>query len=119
MTLRAATVMIDCVDASALAGWYVQVMGGEIVADHGSLVITRVDGVSMNLGFQQVPEPKVAKSRVHIDFLATDRAAEVQRLVDSGAAKVGDHSLGAFEWTVLQDLEGNEFCVAQALAETG
>jgi catechol-2,3-dioxygenase len=116
MTLQAATVMVDCIDARALAEWYVRLLGGDVVADHGSIVITRVDGMPMNLGFQQVPEPKTSKGRVHIDFLATDRAGEVLRVVAAGAVKVADHSLEAFEWTVLHDPEGNEFCIAQAPA---
>jgi catechol-2,3-dioxygenase len=113
MTLAAATVMIDCLDPRTLADWYVGVLGGEVLADHGHIVITRVDGMPMNLGFQQVPEQKTVKSSTHIDFVAADRSEEVQRLIDRGAARVADHSLGTFEWTVLHDPQGNEFCVAQ------
>jgi hypothetical protein len=114
MSLQAATVMVDCADPSTLARWYVEVLGGEVLGDHGVIVITRVNGMPMNLGFQQVPEAKATKSRVHIDYLATDRDAEVQRFVAAGATAVGDHSLGGFEWTVLQDPQGTEFCIAQA-----
>ncbi len=61
--------------------------------------------------FQQVPEPKLAKNRAHIDFDAADMEAEVERLVGLGGTKRAEHSLGAFRWTVVADPEGNEFCV--------
>ena len=74
--------------------------------------------------FQRVPEPKQTKNRVHVDVIVTTRgtphdeivrivADEVQRLVGLGATVVeeGRSGLGSY-WSVLQDPEGNEFCVA-------
>ena len=60
----------------------------------------------------KVPEGKTAKNRCHIDFDTDDRVAEVERLVSAGATKVADHTLHGFTWTVMQDPEGNEFCVS-------
>ena len=62
--------------------------------------------------FAKVPEPKVAKNRAHLDLSATDREAEVERLLGLGATRVADHEEYDVRWTVLQDVEGNEFCVA-------
>ena len=64
--------------------------------------------------FLAVPEAKTAKNRVHIDFTAADRHAEVARLVALGAVEVDEHAMAGFTWTVLNDPEGNEFCVAEA-----
>jgi hypothetical protein len=73
--------------------------------------------------FQQVPEPKSSKNRVHLDLNAGGppntppderRArvdAEVQRLVAAGATFVLTHEELNERWIVLQDPEGNEFCV--------
>jgi len=64
--------------------------------------------------FQRVPEAKIVKNRVHVDCAAVDRAAEVERLVDLGAAVVRDLDEGpGMRWTILADPAGNEFCVAQ------
>ena len=60
----------------------------------------------------KVPEGKTGKNRCHIDFDTADREAEVARLVSAGATKVEDHTIEGFTWTVMQDPEGNEFCVA-------
>ena len=64
--------------------------------------------------FARVPEPKTAKNRMHVDLAAPDREAEVARLVELGATRVADIDEWGYQWTVLQDPEGNEFCVAQS-----
>ena len=46
-------------------------------------------------------------------ILAADREAEVARLVELGAKRVTDMDEWGYQWTVMQDPEGNEFCVAQ------
>ena len=65
--------------------------------------------------FQKVPEPKVVKNRMHVDFEHADMPAEVERLKALGAREVAERSLGpGSRWTVMEDPFGNEFCVAQA-----
>jgi Glyoxalase-like domain len=55
-----------------------------------------------------LPEPKAAKNRMHFDLRAPGTvAAEVSRLQKLGATVVRSHS----GLTVMQDPEGNEFCV--------
>ena len=74
--------------------------------------------------FQRVPEPKVVKNRVHLDLNVgpgvaapleeRQRAvdAEVDRLRAAGAKVVRPGSVEREEyWVVMQDPEGNEFCV--------
>jgi hypothetical protein len=64
--------------------------------------------------FVQVPEAKVAKNRLHLDVMADDPAAEIARLVGLGATKVAAMEEYGYTWTVMTDVEGNEFCVAKA-----
>jgi hypothetical protein len=60
----------------------------------------------------RVAESKRAKNRVHIDLVDPDPAA-IEAMVTWGAAVVGRHELSdGHAWTVMQDPEGNEFCVA-------
>ena len=63
--------------------------------------------------FNKVREPKRAKNRVHVDLVNQDPAA-VDELVRLGAAVVGEHQVrgGGHRWTVMEDPEGNVFCVA-------
>jgi hypothetical protein len=65
------------------------------------------------LYFEKVPESKVAKNRMHLDLVDPDLST-VDRLVASGASIVGEHQIGGgrHRWKVMQDPEGNEFCIA-------
>ena len=65
------------------------------------------------LMFIAVPEPKTVKNRTHLDLDATDREAEVERLVGLGATVVHDKEEWGVRWTTLTDPAGNEFCVAE------
>ncbi len=72
---------------------------------------------------QKVPEPKTAKNRVHLDVNAggghsvdfADRVDAVDRhvdtLLDLGGRKVEAFNQRGEYWVVMQDPEGNEFCV--------
>jgi hypothetical protein len=82
------------------------------------------DGSGPRVFFQQVPEGKVAKNRVHLDVRAApgltgeERMAvletECTRLVALGATRLARHEpeppMGAGH-LVLADPEGNEFCL--------
>lgn len=61
--------------------------------------------------FQKVPEPKIAKNRVHADLIDPDPEL-VAKLVALRATMLEEHDLGFHRWTVMEDPEGNVFCVA-------
>ncbi|MEU6093659.1 VOC family protein [Streptomyces sp. NPDC047079] len=65
--------------------------------------------------FQDVPEPRSTKNRLHLDLHAGPQAREttVARLESLGATRVEEVNKGpAGHWWVMRDPEGNEFCVA-------
>jgi predicted enzyme related to lactoylglutathione lyase len=120
--LRAIEVVIDCADHDTVIGFWSEALVGwrrrEVNEQYVALVPPDDDRAAgpgpspFPLLFQKVPEAKVAKNRVHVDFRADDREAEVARLVGLGASILAEHCLDAFCWTVLADPEGNEFCVS-------
>jgi Glyoxalase-like domain len=65
------------------------------------------------INFMKVPEGKTTKNRMHIDWHAPDREAEVARLIALGATRLWDIKNENFEWTTMADVEGNEFCIVQ------
>jgi hypothetical protein len=77
-----------------------------------------VDGRGVGTGrrilFQQVPEPKTVKDRIHLDLLVgpDDRAVEVQRLQALGASVLREVDEPGSRHTTMADPEGNEFCVS-------
>ena len=80
-------------------------------------------GSGPRLFFQKVPEGKTSKNRVHLDIRAApglrgeERMAalegECTRLEELGATRVRRQDPGAMDagHIVMQDLEGNEFCL--------
>jgi len=113
MTLKVEMITFDCVDPDALADWWAHAAGGDVNAvAPGEFVMVTSEG-RPTLGFQRVPDPTPGKNKVHLDFHAADKEAEVARLVDLGARETARNSFGPeFDWVVMADPEGNAFCVA-------
>lgn len=61
------------------------------------------------LMFLAVPEPRQGKNRMHLDLVATDLPAEVERAVALGATKIAEFDEYGTRWTTLTDPEGNIF----------
>lgn len=63
--------------------------------------------------FQDVPEPKSTKNRIHVDIQSggDDIDALRDELVSRGAEYHATHSQGPHTWHVMTDPEGNEFCI--------
>ena len=71
------------------------------------------DGGVPHIAFIKVPEAKTAKNRLHLDIQPVDGAmeSEVERLVELGATRIDVFNEPSETWTVMNDPEGNEFCV--------
>ena len=61
--------------------------------------------------FQKVTTPKVGKNRIHLDLFTSNMEAEVARLERLGAQKLRTGDEDGVVWTVMIDVENNEFCV--------
>ncbi len=117
MSLHVAAITFDCANAQQLAEFWSGAVGrpvdteGDMAASEYFARIPSVGGEPLMM-FIQVPEAKSAKNRVHLDMQASDREAEVERLVGLGATVIHEKAEFGFQWTTLADPEGNEFCVA-------
>ncbi|MCX5312482.1 VOC family protein [Streptomyces sp. NBC_00154] len=139
------TVTLDCAHPARLAEFWALALGyvpkppppdfgswEEWFAHHGipeeewddGAYLSDPDGVGPTLSFLKVPEPKVAKNRVHLDVQAGGgretpwevrwpRVTEtVARLTAAGATVVREHDMdGRPDHVEMADPEGNEFCV--------
>lgn len=136
-------VAIDCADPHALVRFWAGAFGYDI-EDHHDIVeqvvaagyATEADYVEIDgrkafataaacrhpsgtlprLLFQQVPEPKTVKDRIHLDVhvAAADLEATTERILALGATKLWDGRQGPNTWVTYADPEGNEFCLAGA-----
>ncbi len=143
-TPMAVQVVVDCAEPHSLAAWWATTLGwevepqdedfirrmvaeghadedettthdGALVWRSGCAVVSPEEGPGRpRILFQQVPEQKVTKNRVHLD-LRPGPDADVDRLRASlderGATRVGGGRQGPHTWVTFQDPEGNEFCV--------
>ena len=104
------SVTFDARDALALATFWAAALGSDVDEDSTAAraYVEAAGWGGPNLWFQQVPEGKSAKNRMHFDLRAPGNlSAEVARLTALGATTVrADEDL-----VVMQDPEGNEFCV--------
>jgi len=112
VTIAVHSITFDAADPVALAAFWSAALDRPVAEGasefFAQLVPNRRTAVMM---FIKVPEGKTANNRVHLDLSAADREAEVQRLVALGATRGAEHDEQGIRWTVLADVEGNEFCV--------
>lgn len=88
---------------------------GKLVWREGAAINAPQGGPTAGLRvlFQEVPEHKHVKNRLHLDLRLGDAAVDEVReaLLARGATKVGENSQGPHSWWIMTDPEGNEFCV--------
>lgn len=140
---RTVQITIDCTDPRALSIFWNDVLGYELPPpppgfeswdafsaslpeDLRNSASASEDpaGVGPRLFFQQVPEGKAGKNRLHLDVRAapglqgdermTALEAECERLVALGATRIERHEPAppmSGGHIVLADPEGNEFCL--------
>lgn len=118
-------IVFDCRQAASLARFWEAALESYAIRPYDADEIERLagldltpetdptvalDGPGPTLFFQEVPESKTVKNRLHLDLTARDRSGEADRLQELGASV-----LAAFEdHTILADPEGNEFCISDA-----
>jgi hypothetical protein len=129
-SVRQIQVTFDCADPERVARFWCEVLGyvmppSALPPEPQASWSACVDptGAGPRLYFQRVPEGKVVKNRVHLDVRAgtglvgeerlATLEAECARLVALGAVRVqlllADEDNESI--IVMQDIEGNEFCL--------
>jgi hypothetical protein len=102
--------VVDAVDPAAMALWWAQRTGGRVASRDNSPYVW-IEGAEgfpfMFWVFQQVPEPKTVKNRVHWDVTLGDTT--IDGLVAAGATLLRPKD-DEIHWWVMADPEGNEFC---------
>ena len=109
-------IAIDCTDPLELARFWAAVFGTAIESPIGDgthyVDLVPVPG-SPILRFQRVPESKVTKNRVHLDLSVRDLSEACARVEALGGRRMLEQAVieNGYAWIVMQDPEGNEFCV--------
>ena len=141
--IRAVQITFDCADPRTLSSFWNATLGYQFPApppgfaswdafsetlpphlQNSASACEDPAGAGPRLFFQQVPEGKIVKNRVHLDVRAAPGLqgdqrmaaleAECGRLVGLGATRVQRHEPGppmSAGHIVMRDPEGNEFCL--------
>lgn len=112
------SVSFDAADALALAGFWAAVLGSDVDEDstQARAYLEAAGWGGPNIWFNQVPEPKTAKNRMHFDLRAPGTVEEeVARLERLGATVLCRHAHN----TEMADPEGNVFCVEPGPVQPG
>ena len=116
-------IVVDCRAAAPLARFWEAALDGFSIRAYDDAEVERLaalgytpetdpvvllDGPGgLELCFQEVDVEPIAKKPMHVDLVAADRAAEVERLVGLGASV--HRRFEGHTW--MRDPEGNDFCV--------
>ena len=87
-------------------------MPREPVSD-GCIVLCAPDGKGPNLSFQARQTPRTRRSWIHLDLYTDRRDDEVDRLLQLGARRYPWRYEPGSDYVVLEDPDGNLFCVVQ------
>ena len=105
-------VTVDCLDPGALAAFWGALLDRDLEPGLPGWVQLSSRHDHPRTTFQPVPEPKRGKVRIHLDVTVDDVERAIERVRDLGGRETGER----YEYpegtvVVLQDPEGNEFCI--------
>ncbi len=117
MACRIGELVLDCRDPELLATFWCEVLDFVVLdRDEDCVEIGARDGfggAQPTIFLSKCENPEPSKPRLHIDLNPTDRdqEAELERLLALGARPADIGQTGEEHWHVLQDPEGNVFCL--------
>ena len=118
--MRIGSIVIRCCEFDKmLAFWQEALRYVPREPPKGSWVVLRdPEGRGPNISLQRVPERRTGRrSRLHLDLYTHHQEEEVERLVRLGARRYPWRYKPGADFVVLEDPDGNLFCVVQLPAE--
>ena len=105
---------IDCVDLEVMTRFWAGPLDVDFEIHEPFGFLAPSEGRRVTSWIQAVPEERVGKNRVHLDFVVEDLEAASDRVTSLGGS-VGDrHEWQGFIWNTCADPEGNLFDVMAA-----
>jgi catechol 2,3-dioxygenase-like lactoylglutathione lyase family enzyme len=111
--MRIGSVVIDCNDFEVMFAFWREALRYEPreEPDEDWGVLSDPNGRNVNVSLQKVSEKRSGKNRLHFDLYTKDQPGEVQRLLGLGATLHPREPEPGEDFVVLEDPEGNLFCV--------
>lgn len=114
--MRIGSIVIRCYEFDKMAAFWQEALHyvPREPAKGGWVVLRDPHGQGPNISLDKYPEKRTGKrSRVHLDLYTEDREGEVERLLKLGASRYPWRYRPGADFVVLEDTDGNLFCVVQ------
>ena len=104
---------IDVADLDRAARFWTALLGVEEVYRGDNYLMFDKQGDAPRIYLQKVPERKTAKTRIHFDVAVEDLDVAVSRAVALGGKQARSFAEGGMGHVVMEDPDGNEFCLTR------
>ena len=117
--LTVGAVVIHCRDFDAMFAFWRQALGYEPREEPESdwVVLRDPNGVGTNVSIGRVEELHPNNNNLHLDLYSDEPEAEIERLLALGARRHDRTPEAGEDFVVLEDPEGNLFCVIDKRGE--
>jgi len=113
--LRIGSVVIDCINFDGMLAFWQEVLHYEPreSPEDGWVVLKDPTGRNTNVSLNRVQpsEKLIGRNWLHFDLYTNDQAGEVERLLKIGATRHPQTYEAGEDFIVLEDPDGNLFCV--------
>ncbi len=110
------SIVIRCYEWKRMFAFWQAALGYEVehINPASDFVILRdPSGKGPNVSLDQTPAPRTKRGWIHLDLYTANQQAEVERLVALGARRYPWRYPPHADYVVLEDPDGNLFCVVQ------
>jgi hypothetical protein len=111
--LRIGSVVIDCLDFEKMFAFWQEAFHYSVrgTASDDWVVLCDPAGMNTNVSLNKVPERLMGRNWLHFDLYTKDQTGEVERLLKLGATRHPQTYDREDDFIVLEDPDGNLFCV--------
>lgn len=112
---RIGSIVIHCHEFDRMVEFWSEALGytPDRPLEGGWVVLQAPEGEAPNLSLQRRDVPRTTRSWIHLDLYSRDQKSEVERLVRLGARRHPWRYEPDADYVVLEDPDGNLFCVVQ------
>jgi len=113
--MKIGSIVMDCNEFDKMLAFWQEALRYVPIkpAKDGWVILHDPKGRNPNISLNQVHEKRSGRNRLHLDLYADNREYEVKRLLKIGAARHPQKYDPDDDFRVLEDPDGNLFCVVQ------
>jgi catechol 2,3-dioxygenase-like lactoylglutathione lyase family enzyme len=111
--LKIGSIVIDCINFDKMLAFWQEALHyiPREAAKDGWVVLRDPAGTNVNISLNQVSEKLMGRNWMHFDLYTNDKEGEVERLLKIGATRHPQTYEPDDDFIVLEDPDGNLFCV--------